>query len=284
MRVCITPNDMRAARAEMRGSTGFVPTMGALHDGHLALVYRAHEETDHVILSIFVNPTQFASNAEVDRYPRTLDRDLTLAEANGVAVVFMPTADDLYPAGFSTFIDAGEVTKPLEGATRPGHFQGVATVVTKLLNIVQPDRAYFGQKDAQQLIVVRRVIRDLDIPVEIVGVPTVRDPAGIAISSRNMLLAPEELQAARCLSRALGETITCWQCGERDADSLREAMKVVIRDEPRATLDYVSIADPATLGECNGRVAGPVIASLAVYVGGVRLIDNACLSADSMPV
>src|SRR5690606_25483772 len=187
-RVCATPADRRAARRALRGTVGFVPTMGALHEGHLALVRAARAENDNVILSIFVNPTQFASDAEAARYPRSMERDLELAEAEGVAVVFAPTAKELYPAGFSTFVDVGSVAEPLEGAARPGHFRGVATVVTKLFNIVQPDRAYFGEKDIQQLVVVWRMVKDLNLDVRIVGVPTVRDENGIALSSRNQLL------------------------------------------------------------------------------------------------
>lgn len=282
MRVCATPADMRAARRALRGTVGFVPTMGALHEGHLALVRAARAENDNVILSIFVNPTQFASDAEAARYPRSMERDLELAEAEGVAVVFAPTAKELYPAGFSTFVDVGSVAEPLEGAARPGHFRGVATVVTKLFNIVQPDRAYFGEKDIQQLVVVRRMVKDLNIDVTIVGVPTVRDENGIALSSRNQLLAPDELIAARCLNRALTAAGSLWQLGERDADRLRDAMVDGIRAEPLATLDYASIADPETLRECTGTVAGPVIASLAVHIGGVRLIDNMTLGAATM--
>ena len=282
MRVCATPADMRAARRALRGTVGFVPTMGALHEGHLALVRAARAENDNVILSIFVNPTQFASDAEAARYPRSMERDLELAEAEGVAVVFAPTAKELYPAGFSTFVDVGSVAEPLEGAARPGHFRGVATVVTKLFNIVQPDRAYFGEKDIQQLVVVRRMVKDLNIDVRIVGVPTVRDENGIALSSRNQLLAADELIAARCLNRALTAAGSLWQLGERDADRLRDAMVDMIRAEPLATLDYASIADPETLRECTGTVTGPVVASLAVHIGGVRLIDNMTLGAATM--
>lgn len=263
----------------MSGTTGLVPTMGALHDGHLALVRRARAETGNVVLSIFVNPTQFASNADVSAYPRTRQRDLELAEREGVDVVFMPEADELYPEGFSTFVEPGPISEPLEGASRPGHFRGVATVVLKLLNIVQPTHAYFGWKDAQQLLVIRRMVHDLNVPVEIIGVETVREGSGLAMSSRNLLLSPAGLQAAGCVSRALYAARDLWQAGERDAETLREAMRAVIRQEPLARIDYVSIADARTLLESAGPTPPAAIASLAVTIEGVRLIDNMRLVA-----
>jgi pantoate--beta-alanine ligase len=279
MRVCATLGEMRAARAEFSGTVGLVPTMGALHEGHLALVRSARSESDHVVVSIFVNPTQFASAEAADRYPRSLKRDLTLLEREGVDSTFVPTAEDLYPDGFASAIDVGPLANVLEGASRPGHFRGVATVVAKLLNIVQPSRTYFGQKDAQQLLVIRRMVTDLNLPVEIIGVPTVREPDGLAMSSRNALLLPEERPTARCLFRALEAAGERWEAGERDAETLREAMRAVIEAEPLANLDYASIADPTTLVECQGQVTGVALASLAVTIGQVRLIDNVLLGA-----
>lgn len=277
MRVCETVADMRASRIELGGTVGLVPTMGALHEGHLALVRQARAESENVVLSIFVNPTQFASRDEAERYPRGEERDLQLASEAGVDVVFMPDAGEVYPPAFSTFIDVGEIAEPLEGASRPGHFRGVATVVLKLLNIVQPDRGYFGEKDIQQLLVIRRMVRDLNVPVDIVGVPTVRDEHGIALSSRNRMLSPQELVAARCLNQALNAARDRWEQGERNADVLREHMEAIITREPLAVLDYASVADPATLKECLDGVTGSAIASLAVRFGNVRLIDNMSL-------
>lgn len=274
MKICRTIGELRAARNTLDGSVGFVPTMGALHAGHLELVRRAGEENDHTILSIFVNPTQFAAQADVDLYPKSVDSDLDKAEQQDVRLVFLPEASELYPSGFATVVDAGPVADPLEGGSRPGHFQGVATVVSKLLNICQPDAAYFGEKDMQQLLVIQRVVRDLDLPVRIVGVPTVRDFDGLALSSRNALLSPEHRRAAVCVPHALEAVRRAWSSEVRDAGQLRQIMARVIGDEPLAKLDYVSIADPGLLTELQGQVAGSAIASLAVQFGAVRLIDN----------
>lgn len=279
MQVLTTIPAMRAARAERSGTLGFVPTMGALHEGHLTLVRRARAGADHVVVSIFVNPTQFSSASDVDRYPRTLDRDLAQLESMGVDAVFTPTTDVLYPDRFSTSVDVGPLAAPLEGAARPGHFRGVATVVAKLLNVVQPTRAYFGQKDAQQVLVIRRMVADLNLPVEVVAVPTVREPDGLAMSSRNALLEPDERLAARCLFNSLDAVRQRWCSGERDATALREVMRGVVTAEPMAVVDYVSIADSVTLVECSGDVTGPALASLAVVIGRVRLIDNLLLGA-----
>ncbi len=274
MKICRTIGELRAARNVLDGSVGFVPTMGALHAGHLELVRRAEEANDHTILSIFVNPTQFAAQADVDLYPKSVDSDLAQAEQHGVRLVFLPDADELYPNGFATVVNAGPIADPLEGASRPGHFQGVATVVTKLLNICQPDRAYFGEKDMQQLLVIQRVVRDLDLPVQIVGVPTVRDDDGLALSSRNALLTPEQRAAAVCVPHALKAVQTVWDAGERNPERLRQAMTKVIAGEPLGTLSYASIADPDVLTEYVDTITSTAIASLAVHFGSVRLIDN----------
>lgn len=274
MLICRTIHELRAARNTLDGHVGLVPTMGALHAGHLELVRRAGLENDHVILSIFVNPTQFAAQTDVDLYPKSVESDLARAEAHGVRLVFLPETEELYPDGHTTTIDPGRVAQPLEGASRPGHFQGVATIVTKLLNICQPDTAYFGEKDRQQLLVIRRVVRDLDIPVTIIGIPTVRDTDGLALSSRNALLTVEQRSAAICVPLALRAAQDAWREGERSPDRLRQAMADVISGEPTARLDYVSIADPEALTELQARITGSAIASLAVQFGSVRLIDN----------
>lgn len=263
-------------------TVGLVPTMGALHAGHLALVARARQECDLVVASIFVNPLQFSSAADVGRYPRTLERDLTLLREAGCAAVFLPTADDLYPDGFATSIDVGPLTEPLEGSSRPGHFRGVATVVTKLFSIVQSQRAYFGQKDAQQLRVVTHLVADLNLPLTIVGVPTVRDADGVALSSRNALLTPTERTAARCVIAALRAAAAAWAASERDPQHLRDAMQRAVAQEPLATLDYASIADANTLSEQHALLAADAraLASIAVQIGSVRLIDNLVLGTN----
>jgi len=261
----------------MRGSLGFVPTMGALHAGHVALVERARQENDVCAASIFVNPTQFNDKSDFARYPRTLETDLKALESAGCDLVFAPDANEMYGEGFATKIDVGPVAAPLEGEMRPGHFTGVATVVCKLLNIVQPTRAYFGQKDAQQLAVIRRLTRDLNIPAEIVAVPTVRESDGLALSSRNVLLSPEDRRAAPVLNRALDAAQTAYAKGERDARKLRAIMTEILAAEPRATVEYVSVADAATLAELDAVGEAGALASMAVRFGNVRLIDNVLL-------
>ncbi len=275
MRVEPAIADVRAWR---RGLTtvGLVPTMGALHDGHLALVRRARAECEHVAVSIFVNPTQFGPTEDLERYPRPLERDLALLREERVDLVFLPSVEEMYPPGSDATVVPGAVAHRLEGRTRPGHFRGVATVVTKLFNIVQPDRAYFGEKDGQQLRVVQALVRDLCLPVEIVPVPTVREPDGLALSSRNIYLSPKERRAATVLFRALQAARERWQAGERRGSALRRAMQAVIDAEPLATADYVSVADPLTLRELR-RATGNAFVSLAVRIGGVHLIDNISL-------
>lgn len=270
--VVTTVNEYRRIRAAMTGTVGAVPTMGYLHEGHLALVRRARAENDHVVVSIFVNPTQFGPNEDFARYPRDPDRDLALLREEGVDVVFMPALEEMYPEGFSTYVNVERLTDRLEGAHRPGHFRGVTTVVTKLFHILQPHRAYFGQKDAQQLIVIRRMTRDLAFPIDIVDVPTVREPDGLAMSSRNVYLSPDQRRAATVLFRALEWARELWNAGVRNGDQLREAMQRVIESEPLARADYVSVADPETLEELDA-IEGRALASLAVRLGSTRLID-----------
>ena len=276
MRTTKTLSELRQVRATMQGKFGLVPTMGALHPGHGSLVERARRECDHVGVSIFVNPAQFSPGEDFAAYPRTLDKDLQLLEQLGVDVVWTPSDDSMYPAGFQTWIAVQELGEPLEGKCRPGHFRGVATVVAKLFNAFMPDKAYFGQKDAQQVAVLRRMTQDLDFPVEIVACPTVREPDGLAMSSRNAYLSAAERQAATVLYRALMQAKRKYETGERDAEALRAAIRSVVRSEPLAYEQYVSAADPETLCELQ-RIDGSVLLSLAVRIGKARLIDNLLL-------
>jgi pantoate--beta-alanine ligase len=271
-------SDLRKIRASMSGTFGFVPTMGALHDGHASLIRRALDECEYVGVSIFVNPSQFSPGEDLEKYPRTIRNDLELLEKLGVAVVFTPGAQGMYPAGYQTWITVEDVTSPLEGKCRPGHFRGVSTIVAKLFNAFQPDRAYFGQKDAQQATVIRRMVRDLNFPVEIVVCPTVRESDGLAMSSRNAYLSPEERKAATVLYRALASAGNRYEKGEREGTTLRSVMQSVIDSESLAKAEYVSAADPETLQEldridpCRG-----VLLSMAVRIGKTRLIDNLLL-------
>ena len=273
MRNVITLADLRSSRRSFAGSVGLVPTMGYLHEGHLSLVRRARAECDHVVVSIFVNPTQFGPGEDLSRYPRDLDRDLRLLEPLGADLVWIPPAEIVYPPGFQTWVEVEAITRPLEGAMRPGHFRGVTTVVAKLLNSVQPDKAYFGQKDAQQAAVIRRMTRDLDFPVEIVVCPIVREPDGLAMSSRNVYLDPKQREAATVLHRSLQAAREAYENGERDADRLRQIMQEVLRSEPLADVQYVSCADYDTLEELE-TVRGKALLSMAVFIGKTRLIDN----------
>ncbi len=265
--------EIKALRQKLAGTVGFVPTMGYLHQGHLALVRKAKTENSAAIVSIYVNPTQFGPREDFGAYPRDLDRDLQLLRTEGTDVVFVPTDDDMYPPGFSTWVDVGKITERLEGTSRPGHFRGVATVVAKLFGIVQPTRAYFGQKDAQQVVVIKRMVADLNMDVEIVVVPTMRESDGLAMSSRNIYLSFQERQAATILFKALTLAQRLWRHGEGDAEKIRRQMTSLIQKEPLAQIDYVSIADDDTLEELNS-LDRPAVASLAVRIGKTRLIDN----------
>ena len=256
---------------------GLVPTMGALHEGHLALVRRARQENTAVAASIFVNPTQFGPHEDLSTYPRNMERDLALLESEGVDFVYAPAPAEVYPQGFDTWIEPGALANRLEGEARPGHFRGVATVVAKLFNVIGPDRAYFGQKDGQQLAVIRQLVRDLNMKVEIVAVPTVRDKDGLALSSRNAYLAPDERKAAAVVFRALSTARSLWENGSRDAEELRGAVIQVLESEPLLHgIDYVSVADGTTLEELQ-LVEGQAMVSTAVRLGETRLIDNVLL-------
>lgn len=274
MKVTEDINQIRQIRwADPTVSWGFVPTMGYLHEGHLSLARRAKAENERTAVSIYVNPTQFAPNEDLDSYPRDLARDLALLEAAGVDLVFTPSDDVMYPPGFQTMVTVNEVSRPLEGSSRPTHFQGVATIVAKLFNIIQPTRAYFGQKDAQQAVVLRQMTRDLNFNVEIIVCPIVREADGLALSSRNKYLTPQQRQAATILSRALNQAKNAYVNDERDGRILRQIMRDTINAEPLARLDYVSAADPATLQELE-EVKEGVLLSTAVFFGKTRLIDN----------
>lgn len=279
MKVIRAIGEMKAARSKLRGSVGFVPTMGYLHEGHLELARRARAENRNVIVSIFVNPTQFGPKEDYESYPRDAERDLAMLKKEAVNIVFMPSVEEMYPPRYSTWVNVEKVTERLEGAIRPGHFRGVATVVTKLFNIVQPDKAYFGQKDAQQLVVIKKMVADLNMNLEVVAVPTVREPDGLAMSSRNVYLSPEERKAALVLYESLKLAQKLWEEGERNADVIRRQMTALIQSEPRAErIDYVSIADAETLEELD-RIDRPALVSLAVKIGKPRLIDNIVLGA-----
>jgi pantoate--beta-alanine ligase len=276
MRTAITLTDLGSLRSTFPGKVGLVPTMGYLHEGHLSLVRRAREECDHVVVSIFINPTQFGPQEDLSKYPRDLDRDLGLIEPLGVDLVWMPTAEVMYPKEYQTWVEVETVTRPLEGAMRPGHFRGVTTVVAKLFNGVQPQRAYFGQKDAQQAAVIRQMTRDLNFPIEIVVCPIVREPDGLAMSSRNVYLDAQERKAATVLYRSLNAAKNVYHNGEQDAEELRRIMREVIATEPLAQMQYVSCADYDTLDELE-TVTGKTLLSMAVFLGKTRLIDNIVL-------
>ncbi len=269
------------ACAESSRPLGLVPTMGALHDGHLALVKRARQENQTVVATIFVNPTQFGPQEDLAAYPRDRERDLGLFRQQGVDLVFTPAVDEIYPPGFDTWVDVGALGDRLEGARRPGHFRGVATVVTKLFTLARPDRAYFGQKDGQQLAVIRRLTRDLNLGLEIVAVPTVRDPDGLAQSSRNAYLTPSQREAAPVVYRALRRAEEFWNNGVIDAGQLRAEVKAVLEAEPLVeSIDYVSVAGGESLEELDqlprsGQIRAMV--SVAVMMGRTRLIDNVIL-------
>jgi len=265
-----------AARSAGR-TVGFVPTMGAFHDGHVSLMRRARDQRDHAVVSIFVNPLQFRPGEDLSRYPRDEDRDLSIAGQLGVDVVFAPSVEEMYPAGRpEVTVDPGPLGDRLEGAARPGHFRGVATVVTKLFDVVGSSTAYFGEKDAQQLAVVRRMVRDLSLPIEVEGCPTVREPDGLATSSRNAYLSPEQRDAAGCLFLALSEAAQMARGGERDAATLVAAMAREIGATPEARIDYAAVVDDETFEEV-ATIAGPARALVAAKFGETRLIDNLLL-------
>ncbi len=268
-----TISDLRRVRAQLPARVGLVPTMGFLHEGHLSLVKKASEECASVVVSIFVNPTQFGPHEDFDAYPRDISKDLEKLEHNNVSVVWIPDTDEIYPPGYQTWVNVEHLSHILEGKHRPGHFKGVATVVTKLFTAVQPERAYFGQKDAQQSVIIKRLVKDLNLPVEIVICPIIREADGLAMSSRNIYLSAEERLAAPILYKALNNARSAFQEGANDANRLRELVIETIESEPLAELQYVSCAAPDSLEEIEGEVHQALL-SLAVKIGNTRLIDN----------
>ena len=279
MEIIQSPVEMQRVAEDYRlkgKSIGLVPTMGALHEGHLSLIRRCRTEHDLTIMSLFVNPTQFNSQADLVSYPRGLDADARMARTEGVDIIFAPTVDGIYPTGYATYVNVERLIDRWEGAFRPGHFRGVATVCTKLFAICRPHKAYFGQKDYQQSLVVRRLAADLNLGLEIVVLPTVREPDGLALSSRNVLLSPEERRQARVLSRALFQAQAAVRAGERDAARVQGAIEQEIRSAPLAVLDYVGVCDPETL-EPLEQITGKAVAVVAAKFGTTRLIDNVLL-------
>lgn len=278
MKIVETKSALKAHRATLSGRVGFVPTMGALHAGHMALVEAAREASDHVIVSIFVNPTQFGNPEDLEKYPRELSDDLAKLEAAGVEMVFTPKSAEMYPAGADTYVETPRLATMLMGALRPGHFRGVATIVTKLFNLVRPDMAWFGLKDYQQVLVIQQLVRDLELPVEIIGHPTLRDPDGLAMSSRNLRLTPADRAAAPILSKALQEA-SAWLKAGLTPDALCEKVTTFIQSEPRANLKSVDLRNAETLDALPDEpITQPVVLLLAAEFGGILLIDNAVLS------
>ena len=268
----------RKIRREQDRTIGLVPTMGALHDGHLSLVREARRMCDVVVVSVFVNPTQFGPGEDYEKYPRDLTKDTALLTDYNVDYIFAPTVEEMYPKGFSSFVNVEGLSEQLEGSSRPGHFRGVATVVTILLNTIKPDFAFFGQKDAQQALVIRRLVKDLAFDTEIVILPTVREDSGLAISSRNLYLTGEEQAAAAVIHRALVQAKTAYKDGERAAGRLADIVRSTIESEPRARLDYVTVADAETLERLDRLDERPILIAVAAYIGKTRLIDNTILN------
>ena len=275
MRICTTIAEARAACREARDQgrrLGLVPTMGALHAGHLSLVRAAKHQCDAVAVSIFVNPTQFGPTEDLARYPRPFERDIHLLEQEHVDIVFAPSAEEMYPKGEATWVIVEGLSEKLDGRSRPGHFRGVTTVVTKLFHIIEPGVAFFGQKDAAQLAVIRRMVRDLNFPVEIVACPIVRESDGLAMSSRNAYLNPEDRRRALVLNRSLREVERSFSAGERTARNLIAAARQVLEQEPQVRVDHFEIVDPDTLDPVE-RIVGTTLVAVAAYVGTTRLID-----------
>ncbi|HKS09656.1 MAG TPA: pantoate--beta-alanine ligase [Pyrinomonadaceae bacterium] len=268
----------RKIRREQDRTVGLVPTMGALHEGHLSLVREARRMCDVVVVSVFVNPAQFGPGEDFEHYPRDLTKDTALLTDYNVDYIFAPPVEEIYPKGFSTYVNVEGLSEQLEGASRPGHFRGVATVVTILLNTVRPDFAFFGQKDAQQALVIRRLVKDLAFDTEIVILPIVREDSGLAISSRNLYLTPDEQQSAAVIHRALKQGKIAFKDGERSSARIADVIRSTIETEPRARLDYVSVTDAETLEPVDRIEERPTLIAIAAYVGKTRLIDNMILN------
>ncbi len=268
----------RKVRRDQDRSIGLVPTMGALHEGHLSLVREARRMCDVVVVSVFVNPTQFGPSEDFEHYPRDLTKDTALLTDYSVDYIFAPPLEEIYPKDFSTYVNVGGLSKLLEGETRPGHFRGVATVVSILFNTIRPDFAFFGQKDAQQAVIIKRMVRDLAFDTEIVVLPTVREDSGLAISSRNLYLDAEEQQSASVIHRALKQAKEAYKKGEHHAGKLADIVRKTIESEPRVRLDYVSVVDAETLDKLDRLDERPILIAVAAYVGKTRLIDNTMLN------
>jgi pantoate--beta-alanine ligase len=268
----------RKLRREQDRTIGLVPTMGALHEGHLSLVREARRMCDKVIVSVFVNPTQFGPSEDFEHYPRDLTKDTARLTDYNVDYIFAPSPEEIYPKDFSSYVNVGGLSKLLEGESRPGHFRGVATIVAILLNTVRPDFAFFGQKDAQQAVIIKRMVRDLAFDTEIVVLPTVREDSGLAISSRNLYLDPEEQQSAAVIHRALKQAKEVFKKGERHAGKLAEVVRSTVETEPRVRLDYVSVVDAESLEKLDKLDERPILIAVAAYVGKTRLIDNTILN------
>lgn len=273
MIIAKTFSALRSERAKLPDPVGLVPTMGFLHQGHLSLVERAAKDCKSVVVSIFINPTQFGPQEDYGAYPRDISKDLELLERSNVDLVWIPKNEDMYPSGYQTWVEVDDLTRPLEGKMRPGHFKGVATVVTKLFTGVQPDRAYFGQKDAQQCLVIKRLVTDLNFPIAVVVCPIVRERDGLAMSSRNVYLNPEERRAATVLYKSLIIAEEAYQNGENNAEQIRRIIHKMIDEEPLASIHYISCANPDTLEEFSGSFSRALL-SMAVKFGNTRLIDN----------
>lgn len=280
MKVVTSIKELRQERARLTEPVGLVPTMGYLHAGHLSLVRQAKQQCASVVVSIFVNPTQFGPNEDLARYPQDMERDKALLEGEGVNILWTPSTEVMYPPGYQTWVTVEQMSMPLEGAARPGHFRGVTTVVAKIFNAVQPDKSYFGQKDAQQVAVIRQMTMDLNFPIEIIVCPTIREPDGLAMSSRNVYLNPDERKAARIIFRSLSVAKAAFDAGERDAKTLRKIMTDILAEETLAKPQYVSCSDPLTLQELDV-VKDSALLSLAVFVGTTRLIDNILLTQEN---
>jgi pantoate--beta-alanine ligase len=268
----------RKIRREQDRTIGLVPTMGALHEGHLSLVREARRMCDVVVVSVFVNPTQFGPTEDYEHYPRDLTKDTAVLTDYNVDYIFAPTADEIYPKEFSTYVNVKGLSKVLEGESRPNHFRGVVTIVTILLNTVRPDFAFFGQKDAQQALIIKRMVRDLAFDTEIVVLPTVREDSGLAISSRNLYLSPDELESAAIIHQALSKAKESYKKGERHGSKLADIVKTTIENEPRARLDYVNVVDAETLERLERLDERPILIAVAAYIGKTRLIDNTILN------
>ncbi len=279
VQVIKTIADFRESRRTLVGPVGFVPTMGFLHDGHLSLVKRARKENATVVVSIFVNPTQFDPCEDLEDYPRDTKRDLAMLEELDTDIVFMPSPDEIYPPQFNTWVEVTRLTERLEGAARPTHFRGVTTVVAKLFNIVRPTHAYFGQKDAQQAIVIQKMVTDLNMDLDVIVCPTIREPDGLAMSSRNIFLTPEQRRSAAVLFQSLNLAEQFWADGERNAGHIRAEIGQLIEQQTEGQIDYVSVADPGTLEELD-TITSVALVSLAVRFGKTRLLDNVVLVPD----